>query len=97
MGPKHIVTKEELEHIAALARIELTEEEKERFEPELNAILDYFSVLDEIDAKVEPLHHVSELINIFREDEDGPSLMQSEVLENAPKKEEGYVKGPRIV
>jgi aspartyl-tRNA(Asn)/glutamyl-tRNA(Gln) amidotransferase subunit C len=97
MPAKTIVSKKDLEHIASLARIELTEDEKEKFAPQLTAILEYFGMLDEVKTDEQPLHHVFELTNIFREDEEGDSLPQDSVLGNAPKKEDGYIKGPRIV
>ena len=94
-----MIKKEEIEHIGWLARIELSEEEKGLFEPQLNSILEYFAVLDEEDmgADVEPTYHIIGIKNVLREDKVKKSLDQLEVLENAPKKEEGYFKSPRIL
>ncbi|MDI6888408.1 MAG: Asp-tRNA(Asn)/Glu-tRNA(Gln) amidotransferase subunit GatC [Methanocellales archaeon] len=92
-----MITKKDVEHIGWLARIKLSDEEKEEFTTQLNSILDYFAKLDEIDPNVAPTHHVSGVVNVFRDDAVKESLDQKDVLQNAPKKEEGFFKGPRIV
>ncbi len=92
-----MIGKKDVEHIGWLARIKLSDEEKEEFTGQLNSILDYFAKLDEIDPGVAPTHHVSGIENIFRDDAAKESLSQEDVLRNAPKKEEGFFKGPRIV
>ena len=93
-----MIQKEEIEHIGWLARIELREAEKELFEKQLNSILDYFAVLDELDtANVKPTYHVLGIKDVVRADEPKEMLSQSEALRNADKKEEGYIKGPRIM
>lgn len=93
-----MMRKEEIEHLSWLARIELTEEEKEKFEKQLGSILEFFSVLDDADVEdVEPTHHVIGITNVFRDDEVEESLPQEAVLRNAPKREDGYFKGPRIL
>ena len=90
--------KEEIEYIAWLARIALSEEEKELFELQLSSILDYFAVLGEADTTdVEPTYHVVGITDVVRDDEPKEALSQSEVLRNAPKKEKGYFKSPRIL
>ncbi len=92
-----MIKREEIEHIAWLARIELDEGEKERFEKQLGSILDYFSVLDELDTEgVEPTYHVVGLRDVMRRDEPKEPLSQEEALKNAPKRDGGYFKGPRI-
>lgn len=97
MGKRHI-SREEVEHVAWLAHIELTEEEKERFTDQFNRILDYFKKVDEADTKdVAPTYHVLDLINIYREDKAKEPLPKDEALKNAPKKEDGFFKSPRIV
>ena len=91
------ISKKQVEHIADLARIELSEEEKQLFTEQLNAILDYFKVLDEADTKeVQPMQSVLELRNVWREDTPRPCLPVDEVHKNVPRKEKGYVKAPRI-
>lgn len=93
-----MMRREEIEHLSWLARIELTEAEKEKFESQLSSILEFFSILDEADVDdVEPTHHVIGITNVFRGDEVERSLPQEEALRNAPKRENGYFKGPRIL
>jgi len=96
-----MITKKDLEHIGWLSRLELSEEDKEKYTPKLNSILDYFGELDEVDTEgVEPTYHVLPLNNIFREDEIGVptvSLPQEEILSNAPKKQDGFFKAPRMM
>lgn len=93
-----LLKKEEIEHIGWLARTELREAEKELFEKQLSSILDYFAVLDELDTEdVEPTYHVIGIKDVVREDEPKAALSQSEALRNAPKKEKGYIKSPRML
>ena len=95
---KFMLRKEEIEHIGWLARIELSEAEKELFEKQLSSILDYFAVLDELDTEdVEPTYNVIGIKDVVRKDEPKAALSQSEVLRNAPKKEKGYFKSPRML
>ena len=90
MKKRHI-SKEEVEHLAWLARIELSEEEKDLFTKQINEILDYFKKIDTVDTKdVTPKYHVLDLVNVYREDKVLPSLPTKEVLKNAPKKEKKY-------
>lgn len=97
MGKRHI-SREEVEHVAWLARIELSEEEKHLFTEQFNQILDFFKKIDEVDTEgVPPTYHVLDLVNVYRKDEVGPSLAAEEALKNAPKREKGFFKAPRIV
>jgi aspartyl-tRNA(Asn)/glutamyl-tRNA(Gln) amidotransferase subunit C len=99
MGKKQIISKEEIEHIARLALIDLSEEEKETFSKQLNNILDYFQKLNELDTtNVEPTRHVIDgLKNVFREDIPRKSLSQEEALRNTSQKKDGFFKAPRII
>ena len=64
-----MITKKDLEHIGWLARLELSEEDKEKYTPKLNSVLDYFGELDKADTEgVEPSYHVMPMSNVFRED-----------------------------
>jgi len=96
---KVTITPELLDRLSELAKVKLTDEEKEMFLRDLNRILEYFSIIDEVDvSNVEPAFHVLGLSNIMREDEvGGDPLTQEEALLNAPQKEEGYIKAPRMV
>ncbi len=92
------ITKKEVEHVAWLARVELSEEEKTLFTRQLNEILDYFRLIDEAKTEgIPPTYHVLELTNVFREDEVEPSLDMEKSLGNAPRKEKGYFRAPRII
>ncbi len=95
-----MITSKDLEHIGWLARLELSEEEKEEYAPKLNPVLDYFSDLDEVDTEgVEPTYHIIALCNVFREDEVNTkcSLGQDEALSNAPNSQDGFFKAPRMM
>jgi len=92
-----MITEKDVLHIADLAKIELTEDEVERFKDEFQDILGYFDILDEIGDEIEPLYQVIPLKNVFREDKVKKSLPQQEVLKNTKHKEGDYIKGPRVV
>jgi len=87
-----MVDHEEVEHVASLARVDLDDEEVERFATQFDDILSYFEALDEVPA-VEPEH---ELDNVFRPDEVREGLTQEEALANAPETEDGKFKGPKV-
>ncbi len=93
------ITPELLDHLCELAKLGLTDGEKRAFLRDLNRILEYFSIIDEVEVgDVEPAFHVLGLSNVMREDEvGGERLTQEEALANAPYKEEGYIKAPRMV
>lgn len=96
-----MIAKKDLEHMAWLSRLELSEEDKEKYTPKLNSVLDYFGELDEVDTEgVEPTYHILPMNNVFREDEvNSPAkpLTQEEALSNAPKKQDGFFKAPRMM
>jgi len=93
-----MITRVDVEHISWLASIKIEDEEKDEFVEQFNSILEYFHQLDEVDTDgVEPTFRVVDLANIFREDVARPSLSQEEALLNAPRREDGYFKSPRIV
>ena len=92
------ISEKKVEHIAWLARIELTEEEKKLFTEQFNTILEYFEIINELDTeKIPPTSHVLDLTNVFREDKVMSSLATEEALKNAPKKERGFFKAPKII
>lgn len=91
-----MVEDETLEQVAANARLELTDEEKERFRQDLEDILDAFESLDDIDTDgVEPAFHPIELKDRKREDRAEDCLDQDTALKNTENSEDGYFKGPR--
>lgn len=84
---------ETVEHIAMLARLGLTTEEKERLRDQLSVVLDHISMLQEVDTSdIPPTAQVIQLQNIMREDVVEPSLPVEEVLRNAPRTEDGFIK-----
>ena len=93
-----MITREDVEHISWLASIKIEDEEKDRLVEQFNSILEYFHQLDEVDTEnVQPTYRVVDLANIFREDEACPSISLDQAIQNAPRREDGYFKSPRIV
>ena len=89
------ITREEVLHVAKLARLELTDEEVERFTQQLSAILEAVAKVSELDlADVEPTAHPLDLVNVWVEDEPRPSLRVDDALANAPEREAGFFKVP---
>jgi aspartyl-tRNA(Asn)/glutamyl-tRNA(Gln) amidotransferase subunit C len=92
------ISEKEVEHIANLARIELTEEEKRSFTEQFNTILEYFEIINDLDTEdVPPTSHVIDVTKAFREDQVSPSLAMEDALKNASKKERGFFKAPKII
>ncbi|MGD9897650.1 MAG: Asp-tRNA(Asn)/Glu-tRNA(Gln) amidotransferase subunit GatC [Calditrichaceae bacterium] len=92
------VSLQEVEKIAHLARLTLTEDEKQKFTGQINQILSYVEKLDELDTEnVEPLSHSLDITNVFRNDELGKSLSQEKALENAPGKTDKFFRVPKVV
>ena len=92
------ITKRDVEYVAKLARLRLSEKEKEKFTKQLDQILKYVDKLNELDTeKVKPTSHVLPLKNVFREDKIWKSLKIEKVLENAPEKVKGFFKVPKII
>jgi aspartyl-tRNA(Asn)/glutamyl-tRNA(Gln) amidotransferase subunit C len=88
----------DIEHVARLARLELTDEEKARLREQLGAILEHAAKVSEVAADdVSPTAYAIPRSNVYRDDEPEPSLPQSEALANAPEREDGRFKVPRIV
>ena len=89
------ITRDEVLHVARLARLDLTEEEIQRFQEQLNAILEAVGKVAELDlADVEPTAHPLELVNVWAGDEARPSLAVEEALANAPDREGGFFRVP---
>ena len=92
------ITREEVEHVARLARLELSEDEKDLMTAQLDRILGYMDKLNELDmSQVEPTSHVIPMVNVMREDEAKPSLSPDDALANAPDRETPYFRVPRII
>ncbi|MBI5203825.1 MAG: Asp-tRNA(Asn)/Glu-tRNA(Gln) amidotransferase subunit GatC [Nitrospirae bacterium] len=87
-----------VEHIAKLARLSISEEEKELFGPQLNGILSYMEKLDELDTKdVGPTSHVLSLSNVMRDDMPGKSIPREDALMNAPDHTDKFYRVPKII
>lgn len=92
------ITKQEVEYVARLARLELTEQEKELFTSQLSSILAYVDKLNELDtAGIEPTSHVIDISNVTRPDEPCEGLSQDAALANAPDKAGGHFRVPKII
>jgi aspartyl-tRNA(Asn)/glutamyl-tRNA(Gln) amidotransferase subunit C len=88
----------DVEHVARLARLALTPEEKERFRRQLGLILEHAERVGEVAAEeVEPTSHPVPRSNVFRPDQPEESLSHEEALAGAPEAEDGRFKVPRIV
>jgi aspartyl-tRNA(Asn)/glutamyl-tRNA(Gln) amidotransferase subunit C len=87
-----------VDHVARLARLDLSADERARMQKELSHILEHAEKIQVLDLDgVEPTSHAIPIVNAFRADEVAPSLTQSEALANAPAKEDGRFKVPRII
>ncbi len=92
------IGRDEVEHVAHLSRLELSEEEKEKFAGQLGAVLAYVEKLEELDTTgVEPMVHGIDGNQATRPDRAGESLPREEALRNAPESSEGCFKVPRII
>jgi aspartyl-tRNA(Asn)/glutamyl-tRNA(Gln) amidotransferase subunit C len=92
------ISKEQVEHVARLARLEVSEDEKAMFARQLSAILTYMEQLKEVSTEgVEPTATVLPTENVFREDEVKPSLTQELALANAPDQADGFFRVPKIL
>ena len=92
------ITRREVDHVARLARLELTEDEKETMTRQLDRILGYVDKLNELDtSQVEPTSHVIPMVNVLRGDEVRPSLSPDDALSNAPDRDGAFFRVPRII
>jgi aspartyl-tRNA(Asn)/glutamyl-tRNA(Gln) amidotransferase subunit C len=92
------LSKQEVEHVAWLARLELSEEEKERLTVHLNQIMGHFEKLQELDTSaVEPTSHSIPVENVFRGDGVGSCLPVEDVLANAPESRDDQFVVPQVV
>jgi len=89
------ITRDEVLHVARLARLALTEEEIARFQEQLSAILEAVGKVAELDlSEVEPTAHPLDLSNVWAADAVQPSLAPEDALANAPDQEDGYFRVP---
>mgnify|MGYP001256629498 CR=1 FL=1 len=88
----------EVDHVALLSRLRLTDEEKVRFAEDLNVILEHFEVLQRVNPEgVPPTAHAMELRNVLRDDIVRPSLPRQEILREAPEARDEFFVVPRVV
>jgi len=87
-----------IDYVADLARLHLSDGEKATYSAQLGKVLEHFAHLDEVDVSgVEPTAHAAPVFNVWREDAPGPVMSVDEVLLNAPAKRDGQFLMPRVV
>lgn len=92
------VSREEVQHVAQLARLDFSEEEEARMADELSQILEYVDKLDELDTSgVAPMSHVLDVSNVFRPDEVKTRIDRGQALEPAPEADDEYFRVPKVV
>jgi len=88
----------DIEKVARLSRLELSEPEKEEFTRQLTDIIEYVEKIKELDTStVIPADHITDVKNVFRKDAVGPSLKQESIARNAPSFENGHFVVPKII
>ena len=93
-----MIDEKQVQHVAQLARLKLSEQELKCFSGQLSKILDYINQLNEVDtSSVEPMSHPLDLKNVLREDEVKPSLSRDETLDNAPQRRGGFFLVPPVL
>ncbi len=94
----NIISDETIEYVGILAKLELSDEEKEHAKKDMGSMLDYIDKLNELDTKgVEPMSHVFPVNNVFREDVVTNQDEHEKILKNAPEEKEQSFKVPRTV
>lgn len=92
-----MITIKDVEHVAKLARLELTEDEKALYTKQLGDVLGYVNQMNEVDtSNVEPMTQVVDFVNVMRDDEVHYDYTKDELMANAPEEENGFFKVPKI-
>lgn len=92
-----MITIKDVEHVAKLARLELTEEEKELYTKQLGDVLKYVDQMNEVDtSNVKPMSHAIDFVNVMREDKVVYEQTKEQLMANAPEEENGFFKVPKI-
>ena len=92
------ITKQEVLHVAHLARLNVDESQIDRFDDQVSKILEYVETLNQLDtAGVAPTSHAIDMTNAFRNDELSPSLDRQSALANAPEEEDGSYIVPKVI
>ena len=92
-----MITIKDVEHVAKLARLELTEDEKELYTKQLGDVLKYVDQMNEVDTtNVKPMTQVIDFNNVMREDKVVQEISKEDLMANAPEEENGFFKVPKI-
>lgn len=92
----NVITDETIEYVGILAKLELSEEEKQAAKRDMGRMLDYIDKMNELDTEgVEPMSHIFPVVNVFREDEVTNGDGSEETLQNAPEEKDGTFVVPR--
>ena len=92
------VTEETIQYVAALAKLNVSEEEKKEVAKDLDNILDYIATMNELDTEgIQPMSHVMPVFNVFREDVVTNHDDRDNLLKNAPKQKDGCFAVPKTV
>jgi len=92
-----LINKKDVEHVAKLAHIKLSDEETAKFTKQLGDIIKYMDQLNEVDTEgVEPMAHPYPLTNVVRKDKVSYKITKNELLKNAPEEENSFLKVPKI-
>ncbi|MBI5172988.1 MAG: Asp-tRNA(Asn)/Glu-tRNA(Gln) amidotransferase subunit GatC [Candidatus Obscuribacter sp.] len=92
-----MISIKDVQHVAKLARLSLTEDESRQYAEQLSRIIDYFDELKSVDTEgVEPMSHPIAAVNVLREDEVCPSLPREVLMANAPLRDGNFFRVPKI-
>ena len=92
-----MITIKDVEHVAKLARLDLTEDEKVKFSKQLGDVLKYVDQMNEVDTtNVKPMSQAIEFFNVMREDKEEYEQTKEELMQNAPDREGDFFKVPKI-
>ena len=92
-----MITIKDVEHVAKLARLELTEDEKEMYTKQLSDVLKHVDAMNEVDTSdVKPMAHAIDFVNVMREDVPNQEISKEALMSNAPDEENGFFKVPKI-
>ena len=93
-----MISRQDVQHVARLARLHLSDDELDRMREQLDAILAYVDKLRQLDVEgVEPTSHAVPLVDVMRDDALAPCLTQDEALANAPDRVDAFFRVPRII
>ena len=92
-----MITRDELKHVASLAKLELTEAELDQFTTQMDQIIEMANTLSQVKTDEKPTSQVCEETNVFREDQVVKSQTRDELFENVPEAADGFIKVPAII